>query len=150
MFGPPVEIEMSIRIEAPPSRVWDYLVDWEHLDDWMREAKSFRVTSEATEGVGVTAQATISMAGIKTTDLVQVTRWHPPHELEIQHLGWVAGHGLMKCTPAPWGTFLYWKESLEPPLGIAGAVGLRLFRPLMFKIFQGDLGVLKELVESRR
>lgn len=150
MFGPPVDIETSIKIDAPPSEVWEYLVDWEHLDRWMREAKRFRLTSQMTQGVGVTAEATISIAGITTTDLVQVTRWNPPDELEIQHLGWVGGHGLMRCIPAPWGTFLYWKESLEPPIGILGAAGLRLFKPLMFKIFQGDLLVLKDLVESKR
>ncbi|MEX2587570.1 MAG: SRPBCC family protein [Actinomycetota bacterium] len=148
MFGPPVEIEMSIKIDAPPSQVWGYLVDWEHLDRWMREAKRFRLTSKMDQGVGVTAEATICIAGFTTTDLVQVTRWRPPEELEIQHLGWVSGQGLMLCMPAPWGTFLYWKETLEPPLGIAGAAGLRLLRPLMFRIFQGDLRLLKDLVES--
>lgn len=150
LFGSPVVIEMSIKIEAPPSEVWEHLVDWEHLDRWMREAESFRVTSEITRGVGVTAEATISIAGITTTDRIQVTRWRPPEELEIQHLGWVGGHGLMKCMSAPWGTFLYWKETLEPPFGILGAAGLRVLEPLMFKIFQGDLEVLKDLVESKR
>lgn len=149
MFGAPVVIEMSIKIEAPPSRVWEYLVDWENLDRWMQEGKRFRVTSHLTQGVGVTAEATISFAGITTTDLIQVTRWQPPELLEIQHLGWVRGRGLMKCMPAPWGTFLYWKETLEPPIGILGAAGLLLFKPLMFKTFQEDLRILRELVEAR-
>ena len=54
----------------------------------------------------------------------------------------------MLCKPAPWGTFLYWRETLYPPMGILGAIGIRLFRPLMRRTFQRDLGVLKELLEK--
>lgn len=150
MFGPPVEVEMSIGIGAPPEVVWTYLVDWEHLDRWMQEGKEFRVTSPMSEGVGVTAEAEISIGGITTTDAIRVSGWKPPEELEIEHLGWVAGRGIMICRPAPWGTFLYWKETLEPPLGILGAIGIRLFRPLMLRVFQRDLKTLKELVEAER
>lgn len=141
---------MSARINAPPEVVWSYLVDWEHLDAWMTEGKGFKVTSAHRAGLGVTAEATIRIAGITTTDPVEVTRWDPPHALEISHLGWVGGRGLMVCRPAPWGTFMYWKETLEPPLGIAGALGLRIFKPIMRRTFERDLGLLKRLVENAR
>jgi uncharacterized protein YndB with AHSA1/START domain len=70
LAGPPVEIDMSVRIDAPPEVVWGYLVDWENLDQWMIEGKGFKVTSPHREGVGVTAEATIRIAGISTTDPV--------------------------------------------------------------------------------
>lgn len=141
---------MSVRIEAPPEVVWPYLVDWENLDLWMIEGHGFKVTSEHREGLGVTAEATIRIAGISTTDPVRVTRWDPPEVLEISHQGWVAGEGLMLCKPAPWGTFLFWKETLHPPMGILGAVGLRLFKPIMRRTFERDLRLLKDLVEKAR
>lgn len=147
MAGPPVEIDMSIRINAAPEVVWSYLVDWENLELWMLEGKGFKVTSPHREGVGVTAEATIRIAGVTTTDPVEVTRWEPPHALEIAHKGWVAGEGLMECRPAPWGTFLVWKETLHPPLGLPGAVGIRFFKPIMRKTFERDLRLLKQLVE---
>lgn len=150
MAGPPVEIDMSVRIEAPPEVVWPYLVDWENLDRWMIEGHGFKVTSEHREGLGVTAEATIRIAGISTTDPVQVTRWDPPEVLEISHQGWVAGQGLMLCKPAPWGTFLFWKETLHPPMGVLGAIGLRLFKPVMRRAFERDLQLLKDLVEKAR
>ena len=150
MFGPPVEIEMSTRIEAPPEVVWTYLVDWENLGTWMLEGRGFKVTSPHREGLGVTAEATIRVAGIRTTDPVEVTRWEPPRLLEISHRGWVAGTGLMLCKPAPWGTFLYWKETLHPPMGIPGAIGLRLFKPILLRTFERDLRLLKELVTKAR
>ncbi|CAN5900917.1 hypothetical protein BH23ACT12_BH23ACT12_03800 [soil metagenome] len=150
MAGPPVEIDMSIKIDAPPEVVWDYLVDWENLDQWMIEGKGFRVTSEHREGLGVTAEATIRIAGITTTDPVEVTRWEPPEILEISHQGWVSGKGLMQCRPAPWGTFVFWNETLHPPMGPPGAIGLRLFKPIMRKTFERDLRLLKRLVEKAR
>ncbi|HEX2178384.1 MAG TPA: SRPBCC family protein [Actinomycetota bacterium] len=150
MAGPPVEIEMSTRIEAPPEVVWTYLVDWENLETWMLEGRGFKVTSPHREGLGVTAEATIRVAGISTTDPVEVTRWEPPEVLEISHQGWVAGTGLMLCKPAPWGTFLYWKETLHPPMGLPGAIGLRLFKPILLRTFERDLRLLKELVEKAR
>jgi uncharacterized membrane protein len=146
----PVQIDMSIRIDAPPEVVRGYLVDWENLDRWMIEGKGFCVTSEHREGVGVTAEATIRIAGITTTDPVEVTRWEPPETLEISHRGWVAGKGLMTCNPAPWGTFLFWQETLYPPLWIPGAIGLRLFKPIMRRTFERDLRLLKALVEKAR
>jgi hypothetical protein len=139
---------MSIGIRAPAETVWRHLVDWEHLDRWMTEARAFRVTSEHREGVGVTAEATISIAGVTTTDSIRVSRWEPPTLLEIQHLGWVRGYGVMECIPEWSGTRVMWKERLWPPLGLAGAIGLRAFKPLMRRIFDHDLGLLKQLVET--
>lgn len=147
MFGP-VELEMSIGIQAPSEVVWPYLVDWERLDRWMSEAKGFTVTSEHREGLGVTAQATISIAGLTTADPVRVTRWEPPSVLEIEHLGWVKGFGLMQCVPEWSGTRVLWHETLNPPLGVLGAVGIRVFKPIMRRVFQKDLALLSKLVES--
>ena len=147
MAGAPVEIDMSVRISAPPERVWSYLVDWENLGRWMLEGRGFKVTSPHREGVGVTAEASIRIGGITTTDPVEVTRWEPPEVLEIAHRGWVGGKGLMLCKPAPWGTFLYWRETLHPPLGIPGAIGIRLFKPVMRRTFERDLKVLKDILE---
>jgi uncharacterized membrane protein len=147
MVGP-VELEMSVVIRAPAEVVWTYLVDWENLDRWMTEARGFKVTSPHRKGVGVTAQATISIAGITTTDPVRVSRWEPPFVLEIEHLGWVSGFGLMRCVPEWSGTRVLWKETLNPPLGILGAAGLRVFKPIMRRVFEKDLALLKRLVES--
>lgn len=145
----PIVLDMSIGIRAPAEVVWPYLVDWENLGRWMIEASEFVVTSPHREGVGVTSEATIRIAGITTRDAIRVSRWEPPRLLEIQHLGWVKGTGLMQCVPEWSGTRLLWRETLEPPLWMLGAAGLRAFKPLMRRIFEHDLALLKELVESK-
>ena len=141
---------MSIDLPAPPEAVWARLVDWERLGDWMHEASNFRVTTAHREGVGVEAAARIRIAGITTEDAIRVTRWEPPEWLEIQHLGWVKGSGLMHCRPSATGSFLWWRETLIPPLGTAGWLGMTALAPVMGAVFRRDLRLLADLIRSGR
>jgi uncharacterized protein YndB with AHSA1/START domain len=150
--GWPVIIEVSETLPGPPEVVWELITDWENLGDWMLEASHFVVLSEQREGLGVEAEATIKIGGISTRDKVVVSGWEPLRWLRIDHLGWVAGRGEMHLTPlAGDRTHLFWKEELIPPqsLGGLGAVGLTGFKPLMRRIFERDLRVLKGLVRAR-
>ncbi|HYR61977.1 MAG TPA: SRPBCC family protein [Actinomycetota bacterium] len=148
-MAPPVIIEMSVEINGPAQVVWDRLVDWENLGQWMKEAWDFRVTTRHREGVGVEAEAKVRVAGITTADSVIVRRWEPPEWFEIEHMGWVGGRGLMHCRPTANGTYLWWRETLQPPLGWLGWVGMQVVRPVMAWIFNRDLALLKELVEAQ-
>ncbi|MEA2477469.1 MAG: hypothetical protein QOC87_1668, partial [Actinomycetota bacterium] len=72
--------------------------------------------------------------------------WEPPYRLAIRHEGWVSGTGEIFLTPdGERRTYVFWREQLEPPLGVVGAAGLYGFKPLMRKIFQRDLKVLAKL-----
>lgn len=146
----PIQIVCEVTIASDPETIWRYWVDWENLGDWMEEASDVVVTSDERVGVGVTAEATIRIGGIKTTDAVRVSRWEPPLILEIEHLGWVKGSGLLVSEAKGDGTHITWKETLHPPMGPVGAIGMRLFKPLMRRIFQRDLDTLKRLVERAR
>jgi carbon monoxide dehydrogenase subunit G len=143
-----VVFRASATIKAPRQTVWPYLVDWERLGRWMAEARDFKVTSDQREGVGVTAEASVSIAGIRTRDPVRISRWEPPEALEIQHLGWVSGSGLIRCIQSNSETLVEWTEILRPPWGFIGALGLRVIKPVMRRVFQRDLRLLKEIVES--
>lgn len=143
-----IELEMTIDINAPPSMVWPYLVDWERLGSWMLEASEFRVLTDHSEGVGVVAEATIRIGPISTVDRIQVTVWEPPALLELEHVGWVKGHGVMESHALDAATRLHWKERLIPPWGALGALGIRVWKPMMRRTFLRDLQALKALVES--
>ena len=114
----------------------------------MKEGNSFKVTTSHRSGLGVEAEAQIKIAGLKTKDRIRVSVWDPPRALDIEHLGWVKGLGAMRCYPSDSGTHLFWKETLVPPWGLLGAVGIRMFKHTMRKIFQRDLLLLKKLVED--
>ncbi|MDQ6711262.1 MAG: SRPBCC family protein [Candidatus Dormibacteraeota bacterium] len=143
-----IDFELSTTIAASPSTVWRYLVDWEGLHRWMSELSALRITSTRREGVGVEGEATVRIGGISTTDRIRVTRWVPPEELTIAHLGWVSGAGVMRCRQAPAGTAFTWRETLQPPLGPLGALGMRILKPLIRTTFAADVRRLKDLVES--
>jgi uncharacterized membrane protein len=144
----PIKIEVSILIEAPPEVVWPYLVDWERLDRWMKEASNIRVVSAHREGIGVVAEADIRIGFIRTVDRIQVSRWNPPHELGLEHLGWVKGAGLMEAMSRDNRTLLRWTETFSPPWGSLGALGMRLWKPVMRRIFAQDLRLLQMMVEA--
>ena len=134
---------------GPPTVVWDLITDWEHQDDWMLEASDFVVLTEQREGVGVEAEATVSIGGLKTRDRVRIVGWEPNHRLAIGHEGWVSGTGEIFLTPLDGDqTFVFWREDLEPPLGPVGALGIRAFKPLMRRIFLRDLRILAGLVRA--
>jgi uncharacterized protein YndB with AHSA1/START domain len=148
--GWPIVLEMSQTMDATPPIVWDLITDWEHQDDWMLEASDFVVTSDLREGIGVEAEATIKIGGIKTRDVVRVTGWEPNHRLAIQHEGWVMGRGEIFLTPLGEDrTHVFWREELQPPLGLVGALGISAFKPLMHRIFQRDLRILASLARAR-
>ncbi len=134
---------------APPPVVWDLITDWEHQDDWMLEGSDFVVTSDARQGVGVQAEATVKIAGISTRDKVTVVGWEPNHRLAIRHEGWVEGVGEIFLTPIGTDrTHVFWREELSPPVGMAGAIGLSVFKPLMKRTFRRDLRVLAGLARA--
>lgn len=142
-------IVTAVEIDAGAADIWPYLVDWERLDRWMREASGFRVLGGLREGVGVEAEATVRIAGMTTHDRVRVTRWEPPAILEIEHRGWVTGTGYLELSPLePRGTRVFWREQLKPPWGVLGRVGMRLLAGKMRRTFQQDLLALRDLVES--
>lgn len=143
-----VTLTMSIHITRTPDVVWPYLVDWERLNRWMLEARDFRLTGAQREGVGVEAEATVRIAGITTHDPIRITRWEPPRILEMHHLGWVKGTGYMELSAENGGTKLFWREALVPPWGWVGAIGISVVAPIMRRIFQRDLRVLRELIEA--
>lgn len=151
--GWPVVIELAETMPGPPEVVWRLITDWENQGDWQLEARDFVLRSAAREGVGVTAEATVSIGGITTRDSVEVVAWELNELLAIEHKGWVSGRGEIRLTPLrsathPDRTHVFWTETLHPPLGIAGAIGLILFKPLMTRIFKRDLRVLQGLVRA--
>ncbi|HZJ51185.1 MAG TPA: SRPBCC family protein [Actinomycetota bacterium] len=141
-----ITIDTTGVLPAPPEVVWKLITDWEHQGDWMLEAKDFKVLTEHREGVGVEAEATVSIGGISTRDRVRVSGWDPPQRLEIEHDGWVSGRGEFKLTPVGKDrTHVFWREELNPPLGALGTVGMNLFRPMMSRLFKRDLRILESL-----
>lgn len=145
----PVVIELDGVLPGPREAVWKLITDWENQHLWQREASDFVVTSPHREGVGVVAEATVRVGGISTRDSIRVDTWQPPSRLGIEHLGWVKGRGDLTLEAHGAATVMHWREELHPPWGIFGAIGLRIYRPVLAHTFRRDLELLKNLVEKR-
>lgn len=146
-------VTVGAEISATPQRLWELLTDWENQGEWMREASDFEVVSAQRTGVGTTVATTVRIGGIATRDRIRVDVWQPPEEpggghLGIVHLGWVKGRGDIRLTKLSDGrTRLDWIERLQPPHGLAGAAGMRLFAPLFARTFRRDLALLSAVAE---
>ncbi|MFB8279057.1 SRPBCC family protein [Nocardia colli] len=151
----PVVVTVSADISAEPQRIWELLTDWENQGEWMREASDFEVVSAQRSGVGTIVATTVRIGGIATRDRIRVDVWQPPDgtnptHLGIVHLGWVKGRGDIRLTKLSENVSrLDWTEQLHPPLGLPGALGMRLFAPLFARTFRRDLALLRTLAERR-
>lgn len=149
----PVVVTVGTDISAAPQRIWELLTDWENQGEWMREASEFEVVSAQRSGVGTIVATTVRIGGIATRDRIRVDAWQPPADsgtahLGIVHLGWVKGRGDIRLTELSGGRArLDWTERLYAPLGLAGAIGMRLFAPLFARTFRRDLALLRALAE---
>lgn len=145
----PFVVELSADLPGPPGVVWQLLTDWERQGDWMLEASDIEVVTPHREGVGVEALATVRIGGIATRDRIRVDVWEQPRHLGIEHLGWVKGRGDLKLAALDDArTHLDWREELLPPLGVLGALGIRVFRPLLVRTFRCDVRILGDLVRA--
>ena len=71
----------SVRVNAPPERVWEWLSDWDRSAQWML-GTTVEVIGPQREGVGARTRARTKIAGITLIDEMSVTRWEPPRFLQ--------------------------------------------------------------------
>jgi hypothetical protein len=99
--------------------------------------------------VGERLTAVTKLAGIGFTDPMEVTRWEPPHRVDVRHLGRVLrGTGTFTVEPAPGGARFVWAEDLDLPLGAAGRLGFAVVRPAFTLMLRRSLRRLARQVEA--
>jgi uncharacterized membrane protein len=144
----PDPIRSVIVIDAPIDRVWGILADIEGQPRWMHEMKVVRVLTPGPIGVGTAAEAEIRILGIGVTDSIIITAFEPPRRFAIRHVGQFSGEGIIELESGADGstTIVEWVEMLIPPYlpHLGGAV----LAPILGRIFQADLGHLRDLVET--
>ena len=139
---------VSTDIDAPPSRVWDLLSDWEGSAAWMVDATTVEVVGEQRTGVGTKVRAVTRIAGIALEDRLRVVGWEDEHLISIMHVGWpIRGLAWFEIFPRNGGTRFDWGEELDPPLGPLGELGGRILRRPIERVLAKSAMKLKALAE---
>jgi hypothetical protein len=143
-----VRLEERVAIAAPPEAVFAAVADWEGQSEWVALT---RVTGDGgPHRVGERLVAETGVAGIGFRDPMEVTRFDPPHRIDVRHLGRVVrGTGIFRVEPAPGGAFLVWVEDVDLPLGVAGRLGFTVVGPAFRLLLRRSLRRLARQVESR-
>ena len=118
-----MEIRVVIDLPATPSEVWTYLRDVTKHSEWMTDALSVEITSETTEGPGLTFDCLTAVGPFRLRDRMEVVEWDPESVMGVKHSGIVTGTGRFTLSAFSGGTRFSWHESIELPLRFAGKLG---------------------------
>ncbi|MEU0883052.1 SRPBCC family protein [Lentzea sp. NPDC005914] len=101
------ELELTVEVAAPPDTIFRAMSDWERQSEWVFGTK---VTVVAGDGKSVGSEIDARTFGV--SDRMRITRWDPPHAVEVLHLGNVVkGTGVFAVR----GSRFVWTERLDVP-----------------------------------
>jgi Polyketide cyclase / dehydrase and lipid transport len=144
----PVHLEERVAVAAPPGTVFAAAADWEGQSTWV--ALTTVTVEQGGHRVGERLTAVTKLAGVGFADTMEVSRWEPPHRVDVRHLGRVVrGTGTFVVEPAPGGAWLTWAEDIELPLGAAGLLGFAAVRPAFALLLRRSLRTLARQLEAR-
>ena len=129
----------SIRIQAPPTAVWEELATLEQHAEWMADAESIEFRTASTRGTGTAMAVRTRVGPLTTCDEITVTWWAPHVGIGVSHRGIVSGIGAFALAPDADGTILVWYEDLRFPARLGGALGAFVARPVLRRIWEGNL-----------
>ena len=136
-------------IDASPADVWEAVEEIETHVEWMADAEKITFRSDAHAGVGAAFDCLTVVGPLRTTDHFVVTRWDPGVAMGIEHRGAVTGTGEFTLAPVDDGrtTQFTWEEVLTFPWWMGGPVGEVAGKPVLERVWKGNLRRLKTKVE---
>lgn len=142
-------ILVSTVIDAPPGEVWASIEDVSTHTEWMADAVAIRVVSDRTSGVGTTFECDTKVGPFSLTDVMEITEWDPGRAMGVRHVGLVTGDGVFTLETTRKGrTRFQWTERMRFPWWMAGPAGGVVAKPVLRRIWRGNLRRLKERVEQ--
>ncbi len=141
-------ITVEIRIDAPPAVVWVHLADISSHTGWMADATAIRFTSDHREGPGTTFDCDTKVGPLRLVDRMQITAWEPERRMGVRHVGLVTGVGeFVLHADLPSATHMTWSEELRFPWWLGGRAGAWVARPVLGRIWRGNLRRLRDQIE---
>jgi uncharacterized protein YndB with AHSA1/START domain len=101
------ELELTVEVAAPPDTIFRAMTDWERQSEWV-----FGTRVSVVAGDGKSVGSEIDAVTFGVSDRMRITRWDPPHAVEVVHLGKVVkGTGVFAVR----GSRFVWTERLDVP-----------------------------------
>jgi uncharacterized protein YndB with AHSA1/START domain len=101
------ELELTVEVAAPPDTIFRAMTDWERQHEWV-----FGTRVSVVAGDGKSVGSEIDAVTFGVSDRMRITRWDPPHAVEVLHLGRVVrGTGVFAVR----GSRFVWTERLDVP-----------------------------------
>jgi len=144
-----ITVSVSVVVRAPRDVVWAAVERIETHVEWMKDAETIAFESVQERGVGTAFACRTRVGPLATTDHFVVTRWEPPALMGIEHRGAVKGDADFTLGDRGDGTTDFgWEERLRFPWWLGGPLGERVGRPVLARVWQGNLERLAARIES--
>ena len=130
------ELELTVEVAAPPDTIFHAMTDWERQSEWV-----FGTRVSVVEGDGRSVGSVIDAVTFGVSDRMRITRWDPPHAVEVRHLGRVVrGTGVFAVR----GSRFVWTERLDVPFFFP------VVKPLFVLVLQRSLQRFANFAEEYR
>jgi hypothetical protein len=126
----PVDLSLSVDINASQEEVFKKVVDWESQGDWMLGTKVSRTKNNG-QGLGGEIVAWTGIWKFGFNDPMVITQWIEPKIVDVKHLGKVVkgtGSMIVEKIDEKNSKFI-WSETIELPLGVVGRIGWIFIKP---------------------
>ena len=142
-------IRVSTTINASPDATWSAIERIDTHVAWMADAQSITFTTPQRSGVGTSFACDTRIGPFRLVDTMSITEWAPGASMGVQHRGIVRGAGVFTLhTFRNQRTGFSWEERLTFPWWLGGVAGELLARPMLTRIWRGNLARLKRIVEA--
>ena len=144
------KIRVRTTLDAPPEQVWADLADLASHVDWMHDAVAIRFLTDRSSGVGTRFECDTKVGPLRTTDVMEVTKWVPGKAMGVRHTGVITGEGTFTLRKARGGrTRFTWSERLAFPRRLGGPVTAVVAKPVLRWVWKRNLRALAERFERR-
>ena len=134
---------------VPLEPVWGALADLASHTVWMKDAHSIDFVTDQQTGVGTKMKVKTLVGPFRTVDEMEVVRWDERRAIEVFHTGLVKGRGTFTITETgPGETEVLWDEELSFPWWLGGPLTAMFARPVLARIWRGNLRRLEESLSS--
>lgn len=133
-------ITVTTRLPVSPDQVWADVENLASHVEWMADAERITFATDQTSGVGTVMDVLTAIGPLRTTDVIEITEWEPPHRMGVRHKGAVAGTGAFTIEDDGGGGSIFtWTEQLHFPWYFGGSIGSWFARPIFRWIWTRNL-----------